>query len=397
MQALMKQLAATLSRQCGIQYEFGPEFLEYSEKKAAGTLGETHLKPLSEIFTEEQLKNIPVDNKVGENYFGHLSQQLKSKGGSAFQAISDRLVLKTSSDLAFGNKGADMLKDKELKATQKDVHGIEANFSKSQREIMKAKLALTDSEADKLARDMAKNKLISLCVQNGTKHKYIAPLSSQAEVKKCYDRIKKLSEQDQLAILRREVKLKKALFSEMPSDFVYFKQYNITAKQMYENLLALHMVDPSDQEIITVEDIYVASESVGTQSANKQAKRSRAPAEEPLRDFSWPLQEEEFVITLQEDGWNLGSVQSYDPQQDSICVQALATLKTRAKDDQGKTYWIYPNEEVVDDFERKHILEIRPSVTLAKNVKRKDLVFALLNREIIEAMWGQLIGSNGSE
>ena len=43
------------------------------------------------------------------------------------------------------------------------------------------------------------------------------------------------------------------------------------------------------------------------------------------------------------------------------------------------------------------ILEIRPSVTLAKNVKRKDLVFALLNREIIEAMWGQLIGSNGSE
>ena len=41
MQALMKQLAATLSRQRGIQYEFGPEFLEYSEKKAAGTLGET--------------------------------------------------------------------------------------------------------------------------------------------------------------------------------------------------------------------------------------------------------------------------------------------------------------------------------------------------------------------
>ena len=35
---------------------------------------------------------------------------------------------------------------------------------------------------------------------------------------------------------------------------------------------------------------------------------------------------------------------------------------------------IYPNNEVLDDFERKHILEIRPSVTLAKNVKRKVLV-----------------------
>ena len=100
---------------------------------------------------------------------------------------------------------------------------------------------------------------------------------------------------------------------------------------------------------------------------------------------------------MQEDSWNLGLVQSYDPQQDSICLQALATMKTRAKDDQEKTYWMYPNEKVVDDFERKHILEIRPSVTLAKNVSRKDLVFALLNREIIEAMWAQLIGSNMSE
>ena len=80
-------------------------------------------------------------------------------------------------------------------------------------------------------------------------------------------------------------------------------------------------------------------------------------------------------------------MQSYHQQQDSICVQALATLKTRAKDDQGKTYWIYPNDEVLDDFERKHILEIRPSVTLAKNVKRKVLVFALLNCEVIKAMY----------
>ena len=160
MQVLMKQLAATLSKQRGIQYEFSPEFLEYSEKKAAGTLKET----LKASVTEEQLKNIPLDNKVA--------------------VISDRLVLKTSADLAFGNSGASMLKDKELKAKQKEVHQIEANWSKNQKEIMKAKLALTDTEADKLARDMAKNKLISLCVQNGTKHKYTAPLSSQAEVNK---------------------------------------------------------------------------------------------------------------------------------------------------------------------------------------------------------------------
>ena len=106
------------------------------------------------------------------------------------------------------------------------------------------------------------------------------------------------------------------------------------------------------------------------------------------------MEEEDFVITLQEDGWTLGSMQSYNQQYDHIFVQALTTLKTKAKDDKGKTYWIYPNEEVTDDFERKHVLEIRPSVVLAKNVKRKDLVFALLNREVIEAMWAELINSN---
>ena len=130
---------------------------------------------------------------------------------------------------------------------------------------------------------------------------------------------------------------------------------------MYENLLALHTVNPSDQEVITVEDVYAASQSVGTQSASKQTKRSRVPTAEPLRDFNWPLQEEEFVATFQEDGWNLGSVQSYNQQQDSICVQALTTLKTRANDDQGKTYWIYLNDEVLDNYERKLLLEILTS------------------------------------
>ena len=71
---------------------------------------------------------------------------------------------------------------------------------------------------------------------------------------------------------------------------------------------------------------------------------------------------------------------------EKISVQSLSPLKTRAKDDEGKTYWIYPAEDNVDDYEKKHVLEIRPSVSLAKNIKRKDLVFALLNREIIEAL-----------
>ena len=51
----MKQLASTLSKQRGVQYEFGPEYEEYTAKKLEGTLESAHMKPRSEIFSEEQL------------------------------------------------------------------------------------------------------------------------------------------------------------------------------------------------------------------------------------------------------------------------------------------------------------------------------------------------------
>ena len=37
-------------------------------------------------------------------------------------------------------------------------------------------------------------------------------------------------------------------------------------------------------------------------------------------------------------------------------------------------------------FEKKHILTVRPSIILAKNIKQKDPVFALMNREDIEGI-----------
>ena len=396
LQILMKHLAATLSRQRGIQYEFGPEYDEYCEKKAAGILEDTHLKPLSEIFTDKQLEEIPVDNKVGENYFGQFTQQLRTKGGSAFKAISDRLILKASPDIAFSEGAENMLKDKELKCKRREVDQIEADWSKAQRDVVRSKLAITDSEADKLAREQCKNKLLHHCLENGRKFKYDAPVSSQDDVNKLYTKIQKLGEQDQLSVMRREIKFKKIIFSELPNDFILFKQYNITAKQMYQNLLALHSVDTCNQEVISMEDIYVITDSLESLSMKKRGKAPKVPIDtssETATDLQWPPQEEEFVVTLEENGWTLGSVQSYDQETDVISVQSLSPLKTRAKDDQEKTYWIYPAEEDVDQYEKKHVLEIRPSVSLAKNIKRKDLVFALLNREIIEAVSQKLFES----
>lgn len=390
MEKVMKSLASTLSRQRGIQYEFGPEFDEYTAQKAAGILKDTHLKPLSEMFTEDELQGIPVDNKVGENYFGHFSEQLRRKGGSAYKAIGDRLVLKSSADLAFSEGAEKFLKDKELKSKKTEVDTVEADWSKAQKDVMRAKLSLTESETEKLAKEQSKNKLLSQCLENGKKFKYDSPVSSQNDVNKLFTRIQKLNEQDQLSIMRREIKFKKLIFSELPSDFVLFKQNNISAKQMYQNLLALHSVDACNQEVISVEDIYEITDSLDSLSVGKPQKKSKvAQQPEEEADLEWPPQEEEFLITLDETGWTLGSVQAYDQDKDVIAVQSLAPLKTRAKDDQGKTYWVYPIEEQLENYEKKHTLEIRPSVSLAKNIKRKDPVFQLLNREIVEAISAQ--------
>ena len=110
----MKQLAATVSKQRGIQYEFGPEYEEYCAKKAAGILDVTHIKPLSEMFSEDQLEAIPIDNKVGENYFGQMTNQLRKKGG-----LRSRQSLKSNAAIAFAGGAERMLRDKELKKKAK--------------------------------------------------------------------------------------------------------------------------------------------------------------------------------------------------------------------------------------------------------------------------------------
>ena len=80
----------------------------------------------------------------------------------------------------------------------------------------------------------------------------------------------------------------------------------------------------------------------------------------------------------------------FDEQSNTIKAHQLEPIKTLAKDDAGKTYWIY-SEESYKHFEEKHILAIRPSVQLAKNIKRKDPVFALMNREIIDGISAQML------
>ena len=78
---------------------------------------------------------------------------------------------------------------------QKEVNQIEAEWSMAQKDVVRSKLSLSNSEADKLAKEQSKNKLLSLCLENGQKSKHNAPVSSQEDVNKLYSQIHKHSEQ----------------------------------------------------------------------------------------------------------------------------------------------------------------------------------------------------------
>ena len=95
-----------------------------------------------------------------------------------------------------------------LKKKQKEIAQIEAEWSKAQHDVIRAKIAISNTESDILAREQTKNKALALCMENGKRPKYNAPVSSQEDVNKMYNKIQRLSEQDQLSIMRREVKFK---------------------------------------------------------------------------------------------------------------------------------------------------------------------------------------------
>ena len=95
-----------------------------------------------------------------------MTNQLRAKGGTAFKAISERLVLKSNADIAFAVGAERMLRDKELKKKQKEVAQIEAEWSKAQHDVIRAKIAISDSESDILAREQTKNKALALCTEN---------------------------------------------------------------------------------------------------------------------------------------------------------------------------------------------------------------------------------------
>ena len=166
---------------------------------------------------------------------------------------------------------------------------------------------------------------------------------------------------------------------------------------MFQNLLALHAVDPAHQETISMEDIYDVTDTLATLPAldptTTKAKRSGKLGQQSdlgaLVDLEWPICEEEFFVALKE-GWCVCSSISHHETSNTLKAHQLEPIKTRTKYDAGKTYWIYSEDEKVKTYEQKNVLTVRPSISLAKNINGKDPVFSFLNREVIDGMCASL-------
>ena len=111
------------------------------------------------------------------------------------------------------------------------------------QDIVKAKVAVADAEADILAWEQSKNKLLAQCIESGRRFKPNAPVSSQDDVNLMFTFIQKLPEQDKLFLMRKEIKFKKLVLSELQKEFVLFKQLNLSSTKMFQNLLALHAAE----------------------------------------------------------------------------------------------------------------------------------------------------------
>ena len=71
---------------------------------------------------------------------------------------------------------------------------MEGEWSKSQCDIIKSKISISDSDADILAREQTKNKALNLCVENGKCFKCNSPVASQDDVNKMFNEIQQFSE-----------------------------------------------------------------------------------------------------------------------------------------------------------------------------------------------------------
>ena len=61
---------------------------------------------------------------------------------------------------------------KELKAKREELDNIEGEWSRAQKDVIRSKLCLKDAEADILAKEQAKNKLIHQADVFGTSSRF---------------------------------------------------------------------------------------------------------------------------------------------------------------------------------------------------------------------------------
>ena len=94
----------------------------------------------------------------------------------------------------------------------------------------------------------------------------------------------------------------------------------------------------------------------------------------------WPPIETEFVCALLEDGFYIGQV-------DKVREDQLHLIYLVPKSSDDRKYWVWPEREDKDWIRKEYVMEIYPSLSIARKLSTKrKVVYELMNEEIINAV-----------
>ena len=108
-----------------------------------------------------------------------------------------------------------------------------------------------------------------------------------------------------------KIKLKEIMFSELLNDFTSSNTISIPNK-----CIKICRHDYSWRCLSS--NWFYLMDSPAEQSQIRRKRSAAHTSVIPELHLQWPLQGEKFIITLEEDGWNLGLVQSYNQEQNII-------------------------------------------------------------------------------
>ena len=356
-------MAEILKRQRGNQYGFGDD-------------------PNSDELVTRNLTDSLLDNtditttKPIENFFGNLDRELKKTGSKGFGKVGDDLIIKYSKDLLKSN--AFEWRTKATREKAKQLKTLEKSFKHAQRRL------ICSSVDEEEASILCSNNKILQCI-NACKQKHNGPLTTTEELNNLVNNWE-VSEKLLHTSLNLEIRLRKLTYTNIKTTCPLFKQKGLTIKQKVRNLQSLIETQLDMKTLADMDDLEAAiREEPATTPDSEQnptlISDDDGDDDEMVCDKNTEFKKEEFIIGLFTTGIYPGEIVAIDD--DYITADFFVPANLQGEDD--KRFWKRSSEDQNEKYtiHQSSILPVRPVLDVSKYSTNRNIVFELLNADII--------------